>query len=79
MKKIIFTLLLCLMVSISYATDPLYPSRGSSMEDVQKITGEPENKMDAVGEPPITRWVYSDFTVYFEHQKVIHTVKNNNR
>lgn len=76
MKKIILTLLLCLIASMSYAKDMAYPERGTSMSDVQSMSGEPEQKLDAVGEPPISRWVYSNFTVYFEHETVIHTVKN---
>jgi hypothetical protein len=27
-----------------------------------------------VGDPPITRWVYDRFTVYFENDRVIHSV-----
>ncbi len=50
------------------------PRRGSSMEAVGRSFGTPEQVLPAVGEPPITRWVYPDFTVVFEHDKVIHTV-----
>ena len=28
----------------------------------------------AVGEPPISRWVYADFVVFFEYDRVIHAV-----
>ncbi len=34
----------------------------------------PASACPAVGEPPITRWKYPGFEVYFEHQLVIHTV-----
>jgi hypothetical protein len=27
-----------------------------------------------VGAPPITRWDYADFSVFFEHNLVIHAV-----
>jgi hypothetical protein len=27
-----------------------------------------------VGQPPITRWVFPTFVVYFEYQHVIHAV-----
>jgi hypothetical protein len=27
-----------------------------------------------VGDPPITRWEYPGFVVYFEHHLVVHTV-----
>ncbi len=53
------------------------PGRGMSMEAVLKRFGEPQEKYPAVGKPPITRWVYPDFTVYFESQFVIHAVVNN--
>ncbi len=52
------------------------PQRGISMTEVQRRFGEPREKQAPVGEPPITRWVYEEYTVYFEHQYVIHTVRN---
>jgi hypothetical protein len=52
------------------------PRRFITMEQVEKSFGTPDEKMPAVGEPPITRWVYKDYTVYFEHQQVLHTVAN---
>jgi len=52
------------------------PDRGQSMEFVRRIFGEPESILSAVGDPPITRWVYERFTVYFEHQLVITSVIN---
>ncbi len=50
------------------------PHRGSSMARVQSNHGDPQNVMDAIGEPPITRWIYPSYTVYFEHDKVINVV-----
>ncbi len=50
------------------------PERGMSMETVKNRFGEPQETHPAVGEPPIMRWVYTDFTVYFEHNRVIHAV-----
>ncbi len=50
------------------------PVRGMSMDRVRAKFGNPGNELAPVGEPPITRWVYPDFTVYFEHQFVIETV-----
>ena len=76
MKKTFLTILLGCLASFSYAEDMIYPGRGASMSDVQKQVGEPDKKLDAVGEPPISRWVYSKFTVYFENEIVIHTVRN---
>lgn len=50
------------------------PARGMSMEKVEATFGAPSNRSQAVGEPPITRWEYPGFVVYFENQLVIHTV-----
>jgi hypothetical protein len=50
------------------------PARGLNMQQVRNNFGEPINELPWVGEPPITRWQYADFTVYFEHQYVINTV-----
>jgi len=50
------------------------PSRGMSMPAVEARFGQPANRRSAVGEPPITRWDYPGFAVYFEHQYVIHAV-----
>lgn len=50
------------------------PSRGMSMDKVETTYGAPGNRVPAVGEPPITRWEYPGFTVYFEHHLVIHSV-----
>ncbi|SCZ67716.1 hypothetical protein [Thiohalomonas denitrificans] len=52
------------------------PAKGMSMRQVEKRFGPPEQKAAPVGDPPITRWKYDDFTVYFEHQYVIHSVLN---
>ena len=50
------------------------PVRGMDMANVEHIFGTPLQKQDAVGKPPITRWVYTDYVVYFEYNKVLHTV-----
>lgn len=50
------------------------PVRGMHARDVESGYGAPLEKIPPVGEPPISRWVYPDYTVYFEHQYVIHTV-----
>lgn len=50
------------------------PARGMSMEKVEATFGAPSNRVPAVGQPPITRWEYPGFVVYFEHQLVIHAV-----
>lgn len=50
------------------------PVRGMNMENVEHIFGTPLEKQEAVGKPPITRWVYPDYVVYFEYNLVLHTV-----
>jgi hypothetical protein len=50
------------------------PKRGSTMTDVEKHFGAPVEKHPTVGQPPITRWDYAGFSVFFEHDRVIHAV-----
>lgn len=50
------------------------PARGMTMAAVLKRFGAPEKKLPAVGSPPITRWVYKKYTVYFEDRYVIDSV-----
>ncbi|MBX2807065.1 MAG: hypothetical protein KTR20_00405 [Cellvibrionaceae bacterium] len=50
------------------------PRQGMSKTQVEQQFGQPQRREDAVGHPPISSWVYKDFTVYFEHQHVIHSV-----
>jgi hypothetical protein len=50
------------------------PKRGSTMTDVEKHFGAPVEKHATVGQPPITRWDYNGFSVFFEHDRVIHAV-----
>lgn len=49
------------------------PVRGMTMQQVESSFGSPLQKMGAVGQPPITRWVYDKYTVHFEHNYVIHS------
>tara|TARA_R110002096_G_scaffold269820_11_gene463721 strand:+ start:1749 stop:2054 length:306 start_codon:yes stop_codon:yes gene_type:complete len=52
------------------------PTQGQSMEQVKLLFGEPNKIYPAIGEPPISRWKYASFSVYFEHHHVIHSVVN---
>jgi len=52
------------------------PKNGLSMEKTQAIFGEPLKKSPPVGDPPISKWVYPNFTVYFEDNTVLHAVLN---
>jgi hypothetical protein len=44
------------------------------MNQVVVKFGEPLSKKSAVGQPPIIKWKYEKFTVYFESQWVINSV-----
>jgi hypothetical protein len=55
------------------------PKRGSSMAQVELQFGAPERKFAPVGggsgnTPPITRWQYPTFSVYFENTHVVSAV-----
>lgn len=59
---------------ISAGQDGSRPLRGSTQSQVEAKYGSPVSKKAAVGDPPISRWDYADFTVYFEYDRVIHAV-----
>ena len=50
------------------------PARGALMKTVEKQFGAPANRHPTVGKPPITRWDYPGFSVFFEGDRVIHSV-----
>lgn len=50
------------------------PSRGMTQASVESKYGSPASVKAPVGDPPITRWEYTNFVVFFEHDKVIHAV-----
>ena len=50
------------------------PDRGASQAEVVREFGEPDQRLGPVGEPPISTWEYAPFVVYFEYDKVVHTV-----
>lgn len=50
------------------------PARGMTMSQVTSKFGAPVSKVPAVGNPPISRWEYPSFVVYFEGDHVIHSV-----
>jgi hypothetical protein len=61
-------------VEMSAQTSSTRPARGMTMSRVEANFGTPTNRRGAIGDPPISRWEYPDFTVYFEHDHVIHAV-----
>jgi hypothetical protein len=50
------------------------PKRGITMDQVEARYGAPVTRHPTIGEPPITRWDYPSFSVFFEHDRVIHSV-----
>jgi hypothetical protein len=50
------------------------PERGMSMDQVKQRYGEPATAYPQVGEPPITRWDYDLYSVFFEYQYVLTSV-----
>lgn len=63
----------------AYATPATLPTRGLSMAQVEQRFGSPLERLptaggDAPRHPPINRWRYAGFTVYFERNRVIHSV-----
>lgn len=57
-------------------SDMPLPTRGMSQNKVKADFGEPTKVISATGTPPISRWIYADYTVYFESGWVIHSVRN---
>jgi hypothetical protein len=50
------------------------PRRGVTMAEVEKHFGAPVTRHPTVGKPPITRWDYKGFSVFFEGERVIDSV-----
>lgn len=50
------------------------PTRGMSKSDVIDVYGQPGQRHAPVGDPPITRWDYPQFSVFFEYDLVLHSV-----
>ena len=56
------------------------PQSGSSMSAVRRNYGDAVTEYPTVSvsggpqQPPITRWDYSGFSVFFEHDRVVHSV-----
>jgi len=52
------------------------PQLGESRRAVLERHGLADQEHPAVGQPPITRWDYRDFSVYFEYDHVINSVRH---
>jgi hypothetical protein len=70
-------------VDMDRQTANLRPQPGMTMTAVESTYGAPADRRGPVGgdvvqHPPITRWDYPAFSVYFEHDRVIHAVARRN-
>ena len=50
------------------------PVGGMSMAQVEQRFGPPRARGIPIGDPPISRWDYDGFSVFFEHTLVLHSV-----
>jgi hypothetical protein len=50
------------------------PARGMRKAQVEDRFGRPQAQVAPVGEPPISRWDYATYSVYFENDLVLHSV-----
>lgn len=51
------------------------PYHGMKMHEVERQFGTPLARHPAVGNPPIARWDYDGYSVFFEHSTVLHSVQ----
>ena len=50
------------------------PENGMTTAEVEDRYGAPVDRGRPVGDPPITRWNYDGYSVYFEYDRVIDSV-----
>ena len=62
------------MDNMSAGSSDARPVRGMTQASVESKFGSPVTVRAPVGDPPITRWEYKDFVVFFEYDRVIHSV-----
>lgn len=81
----LITLLLCAPASAEVIRIPVgqqgspsieLPDRGDSKNRVLDRFGLADEEHPPVGQPPITRWDYREFSVYFEGNRVINSVRH---
>ena len=63
-----------LMEGIQSAPAVNTPYNGITMAQVRQQYGNPVSEHPAVGDPPITRWDYAGYSVFFENDLVLHSV-----
>ena len=70
-------LIAAFLICTTTIANNLYPERGATKSQVQQKHGEPQDTKGPVGDPPITRWIYNDFSVVFEYDKALHSFPRN--
>jgi len=87
MTRIVLTLMVVLAASLAAADvlvieqvrqagEMAVPANGQTTSEVESAFGAPDSKSGPVGDPPITRWNYQHWSVYFEYDRVLFTVLN---
>lgn len=89
MRTAFFALLLLMLAPVAQAEVlslpepaaqlPELPARGQTMQQVQQRLGPPVQRYAPVGgghpkRPPITRWDYNGYSIFFERDRVIDAV-----
>ena len=85
MTRIVLAFMLTLLVQAVYADVLIIdevrqadrmelPKNGLNKATVEAKFGTPQEKVPAVGDPPISSWRYDTYSVYFEHDLVLFTV-----
>ena len=63
-----------LIEEVRQAESMKLPTNGMNTSEVRAAYGDPANTHAPVGDPPITRWDYANWSVYFEYDLVLFTV-----
>lgn len=50
------------------------PKNGTTKAETEARFGAPVKKLPPVGDPPITRWEYASYNVFFEYDLVLFSV-----
>ena len=50
------------------------PRNGETKSSIETKFGAPDSRQQAVGDPPISRWDYEQYSVYFEYDRVLFSV-----
>jgi len=63
-----------LIEEVRQAESMQLPDNGMKKSEVRSSYGDPAKIHNPVGDPPITRWDYQNWSVYFEYDLVLFTV-----